>query len=265
MLRLLVVLLLLANALVLVWSQGWLGGLLPAPGQGQRESARLERQVRPETVRVFTPQAASAALAQAAQAASAPADAASASGAAASEPAALAPAGAASATSAPASVAAVPACLEAGPLAATELAPTERNLREAFTADKLPPPRWTTVRTERGGVFIVAMGRYPDRNQLQKKAEELRRMGVPYQEIADSPSLSPGLQLGPRFDDRQAASAALADYARKGVKSARVAALVNPVPVAFLRVNQPDAGAAEKLQSLELPPGAARFKACTKA
>lgn len=68
MLRALVVLLLLANGLFFAWSRGWLSPTLPPPHHGEREPERLAAQVRPETIRLITPQAASAAAAAAAAA-----------------------------------------------------------------------------------------------------------------------------------------------------------------------------------------------------
>lgn len=55
MLRLLVVVLLLANAVWWGWSRGWLPpGLLPLPLEdGQREPQRLQAQLRPEAVQVL--------------------------------------------------------------------------------------------------------------------------------------------------------------------------------------------------------------------
>jgi hypothetical protein len=69
MLRALVVLMLLANALFFAWTQGWLAAWVAAPMLGERDPARLAAQLRPETISVLTPRAASAAL-QAARAAS---------------------------------------------------------------------------------------------------------------------------------------------------------------------------------------------------
>ena len=63
MLRALVVLLVAANLLFFAWSRGWLSPALPAPHQGEREPERLAAQIKPETVRIQTPQAASAAAA----------------------------------------------------------------------------------------------------------------------------------------------------------------------------------------------------------
>jgi hypothetical protein len=55
MLRLLVLLLLAANALWWGWSQGWLpAGLLPLPLEdGQREPQRMQAQIRPEAVQLL--------------------------------------------------------------------------------------------------------------------------------------------------------------------------------------------------------------------
>lgn len=60
MLRVLVGLLLLANLLFLGWSQGWFDAV-GLRSTGEREPERLQRQVRPEVVRVLPPGAASAA------------------------------------------------------------------------------------------------------------------------------------------------------------------------------------------------------------
>jgi hypothetical protein len=63
MLRTLAVLLLLANLLFFAWARGWLAPVVPPPHQGEREPERLAKQVRPEAIQLFTPQAASAAAA----------------------------------------------------------------------------------------------------------------------------------------------------------------------------------------------------------
>ncbi|MBK1612821.1 hypothetical protein CKO44_04975 [Rubrivivax gelatinosus] len=63
MLRTLAVLLLAANLLFFGWSRGWLAPVLPAPQHGEREPARLAAQIKPETIHLVTPQAASAAVA----------------------------------------------------------------------------------------------------------------------------------------------------------------------------------------------------------
>lgn len=53
MLRALLLLLLLGNGLVFAWAQGWLEPFLQAPGQADREPARLAGQVNPDAVRIL--------------------------------------------------------------------------------------------------------------------------------------------------------------------------------------------------------------------
>jgi len=67
MLRWAVALLLVANVVFFAWSQGWLDSLTGVRAGGDREPERLAQQVRPDVVRVLTPQAVAAA-ASAAQA-----------------------------------------------------------------------------------------------------------------------------------------------------------------------------------------------------
>ncbi|WP_237715972.1 hypothetical protein [Rubrivivax gelatinosus] len=63
MLRALAALLIGANLLFFAWARGWLDPAVPPPQHGQREPARLAAQIQPETIRIVTPQAASAAAA----------------------------------------------------------------------------------------------------------------------------------------------------------------------------------------------------------
>jgi hypothetical protein len=60
MVRLVVALLLVANAGYYAWTQGWLAGWVTASPIGDRDPGRLARQVNPSAVTVLTPQAASA-------------------------------------------------------------------------------------------------------------------------------------------------------------------------------------------------------------
>jgi hypothetical protein len=98
MLRGLVFLLLLANALFFAWTSGWLAPILPGPQAGEREPERLARQVRPERITVLSPKAAALAASAAREASSAasadgPAVAADATGAAAASAASASVAG----------------------------------------------------------------------------------------------------------------------------------------------------------------------------
>ena len=66
MLRAVVLALLVANLAFFCWTQGWLDTVVGARAGGDREPERLARQVRPESVRILPPSAASEPVAEAA-------------------------------------------------------------------------------------------------------------------------------------------------------------------------------------------------------
>jgi hypothetical protein len=78
MIKWLALLLVLANVAFWGWTQGWGGRAWPPPDARQREPERLQLQVRPESIVVLSPKAASAALEQMAAASAVAASAASA-------------------------------------------------------------------------------------------------------------------------------------------------------------------------------------------
>jgi hypothetical protein len=202
MLRLLVVLLLLANIGFYAWRQGALDGVVGTRAQGDREPDRLTRQVRPETIRVLPPAAAVAA------------------------------------TEAP------PACLEAGPYTPAQITAAEGVLQTV-----LPVGSWVTSKTELPAVWIVYMGKYTSRDALQKKADELKRLKISFEEVRNAPELEDGLALG-RYDNRAAAEKALTTVTQKGVRTARVATLSPAVVTHSLRVERADATLQTRLAGL---------------
>ena len=149
------------------------------------------------------------------------------------------------------------ACLEAGPLAAGEVAAAERALRD-LQASGLA---WTQLKSERGGVFIVYLGRFPDEAARAKRRDELRRSQIPFDELRSASDLQPGLSFG-RFENRAAADTALEDLRNRGVKAARVVTITPPATVTMLRVERVDAGLATRLSQMTLPPLGTGFKAC---
>ncbi|HTP73302.1 MAG TPA: hypothetical protein VML58_13855 [Burkholderiaceae bacterium] len=234
--RSLLIALVVANLLVLAWSYDLVPGF---PRGREREPERLKQQVRPDAVQLITPTAASAALqAAAAQRTN----------------------GGAPAPAVPASTPAegeATVCLEAGPLATTEVAAAERTLR----ALNLSSLEWTQQRSERGGAYLVYLGRFADDAALARRRDELRRQQLNVDSVRNSPDLQPGLQFG-RYDTRAAADAALAQVVQQGVKAARVVVVSSPVVVTLLRVERANGETAARLTQLSLPPSGAGFRPC---
>lgn len=218
MLKTLALLLLLANALLLA---AWTGVLEPLTRHGlaapQREPERLQRQLNPEWVTVLPAEAASAAIREAAASAAA---------------------------------ARVTHCLQAGPFANGEAEPAERMLREAGLAASA----WQAVRVDGGAAYMIYMGRYPDRETLLRKIEQVKRMRLEFEDLRDNAELRQGLSLG-RFDNKAAADAALARMALRGLHTGKVVALPKPPPRTLLRVPAADAALRARLAALHLPSG----------
>jgi hypothetical protein len=226
MLRLLVLLLLLANGGFYAWTQGWLAPFWPGPVD-QREPGRLAAQVRPELITVLTPKAASAAVAAVA--------------AAASEPTAT-------------------VCLEAGPFTDTTVVAAEETLSQYSV------PVGSVAREAVALQFTwgVVMGRYPDRETMLAKAAELKKLGVKYDELSAPASLAPGLRLG-NFSDKYGAEAALNALTQKGVRTARVTPLPTGPMQQWLRAAQADAELQTRLRSLPNDRLGAGFRPCAPA
>jgi hypothetical protein len=186
MLRLLVLMLVLANAVYWAWSQGLLAayGLAPAV---QTEPQRLGTQIRPEAIRLLTPDEAKKIEAGPRAVAAAPQD----------------------------SAAPAPECLQAGLFKEEQTA----TLRSALEAS-LPPGAWQFESSVEPGRWIVYMGKYSNDEALAKKRAELRQLGVAFRPVTN-PALAPGLALA-SFPAQADAEKELARIATKGVRTARV-------------------------------------------
>lgn len=166
----------------------------------------------------------------------------------------LPPASAASAG--PVAAVAAPVCLQAGPFGAEAVKAAEAALQTT-----LPPGSWTETRTEHAGLWVIAMGRYPSAEALAKKADELRRRHVAFEEVREPPELAPGLLLG-RFDDRASAERSLQDHGRHGVHSARIVEL-RPASVShMLRIENASPALAAQAAALKADALGAGFAPC---
>jgi hypothetical protein len=242
MLRLLVLLLALANAAFLAWSLGLLDDVSGWRARGDREPERLARQVRPELITILAP---------AAVPAPAPV----------TEPNPASPAPLA-AQSAPLAVSAQaappPACVEAGPFAAAQLGPAQ-----ALLQSNLPRGSWTLVKAERSAIWMVYIGRFDDIRKIAERQVELRRLNVEYDELRAPNELAPGLSLG-RFEVRANANNLLNQLVKRGVRNARVVESTPATSGTLLRIDKPSA---RVMAQLALLPGDAfgrGFLPCAK-
>ena len=248
MLKWAVWLLVLGNAGYFAWSQGHLETLGLKPVE-QREPQRMAQQVRPEVLRLLNgPRANTAAEVDApAPAAALPA----APGAGAVAPP---PASSVAAAPAPATPASAPAPFPApttapapatAPASATAPAPAATGAVAAgsgpracwqaggFTDDQaellraelallgLPASGFAFSEVRSGGRWIVYMGRYDNQQQVDRKKDELRALGVSFREITAT-GLAPGLALG-TFSTEAAAQQAIQKAERDGIRTAKVA------------------------------------------
>ena len=245
MLRLLILLLLLANATYLAWSQHWLAdlGAWAAPAR-QHEPARAAQQIKPELVTLLdsapppatpdkaapTPSLAAATQEPAAPepttAAAAPAPAA-APATAPSEESATSPAPATPSAPPPAppeptvpvvavaTANATTRCMQAGPFD-----DDQSTVLSATLARTLPKDSWEMETSVQRGRWIVYSGKLADNDALEARKAELKQMKVAFREV-NSKELQPGLVLG-TFSAEASAQQGLKDVARAGVKGAKV-------------------------------------------
>ena len=156
MLRLLLLVLVVANLGFYSWTQGWLDSVVGVRATGDREPERLARQLRPEAVVILPPESAAASSAAATTAA--------------------------------------PACLEAGPFNPTELVAAITSLKQLLPT--AAEGGWAEVKTDTPGSWIVYMGKFADAEGLLKKEQELKRLKLDFEIVRSPPALERGLSLG---------------------------------------------------------------------
>jgi len=226
MLRGLVVLFLLVNA-VLYW---WLHDNATAL-QSDREPQRLNHQVTPDAVQVLPDLPAASAPRRGASAASAGSVSASAADAVVAD--AATPAASAAGLAHP--VGATLACSETPPLNDAEFATLKAALGKAGLSDAAIGER----RQTKGGAWIVYLGKFADADARQAKAAELRKLDLKAEPVNSPVALAPGLSLG-QFTSQADAAQKLEELGKRGVHSARVAVLDAPIVLRHLQVRAPD-------------------------
>jgi hypothetical protein len=261
MLRAVLILLLLANALFFGWARGWFGSAWPPPGDSQREPHRLAAQVRPEQLLLLGPESARAAPQGApASTPAAPADPAASAAAPAAEAGGSAAVAAATAAALASANAEPTTCLETGPLTAEQLAALNQTLGQlgvdttTLAAAPLTAPAW-----------MVFAGRFADAAARRTRLQAWQRQGVPLPSLLDAPrELAPGLVFS-RHVARASADAALQALASRHPAVANVARVVQAPPGATnlsqLRAARASPALARQLGAAALPPQQ-RFARC---
>lgn len=223
MLRLLVLVLVLANAAYFAWTKNLLApyGFAPA---SQSEPQRMTQQMRPEAMRITVPAQASATTV-------APSPIPAASSAQAAVTATLTTtSGSTTATLSSPAVSASAAPLAAAWRAAAA-GPTECLQAGLFNEEQtvvlrdrlqstLPANSWVLENIVEPARWMLYMGKYGSPEALEKKRGELRQLRVSFEPL-NNPSLEPGLSLG-TFPAKADAEAEMARISKRGVRTAKV-------------------------------------------
>jgi hypothetical protein len=212
--------LLLANAGLAAWQQGYLETLLPSG----REPGRMSKQLNADKIRVIPPPDTVSAAAAPPAAAPAPVSAAAAQEE--QKPEAL-------------------ACTEVGNFNRQEAGQFETKLAALALNAKVSKRPIKEVTTH-----IVYIPPLPDLESAEKKVGELRRLGITdYYIIQDNSPLRMGISLG-IFKQEEAARDQLAKLNQRGVRSARIGARSFASTAVAFQLRDLDAPARENLGKL---------------
>lgn len=138
-----------------------------------------------------------------------------------------------------------PTCLEAGAFSQAELSRVESAARGA-----LPDGSWLLIRREKPGSWMTYTGRYSNRTVMQRRADELRKQSVAFEEVDPNSELAPGFTFGRygRYDD---ALAALHRLQAAKVRQVRIVQLAPPTVSYTVRLPKADALAQTAAASLK--------------
>ncbi|MNY84975.1 hypothetical protein D3C78_11480 [compost metagenome] len=229
MLRFALLVLLVANAGYLAWSQGWMATLGWTP-EAQTEPYRLKQQVRPDVLSVVpTPPAAAT-------------------------PPPTTPS--ASATEPDEEI--LPettACLQSENMDEAQ----SKKLQQVLQQSDLPSTSWEMQSSTISGRWMVYLGKFPNETALEKRRAELRTRKIGYDRAGGS--LEPGLSLG-RFSSEDAATRELGQMLNQGVRGARVVQERAPQTLYALRLSHATAAQRSILQRLQPSMGGKALRAC---
>lgn len=223
--RALLILLILANLLFFGLKQGWFGPMLPQTAEPQR----LQNQISPATVKVLT----EAEMTTASKAYSAKSAAATV-------------------------ISAAPQaniCLEWGGFSGPDVQKAATLLGTLDLAGKL-----TRKTREEKATHMVLMGPFVERPETERKAAEVRRLGVTDVAVIEN-AQGRFVSLGV-FTSQQGAQARLAEVRGKGVNTARVSERETALTREVFQVRDVDAALDGKLRALSGQMNGAAWVAC---
>lgn len=219
MLKSLAVILVLANAGYLAWTQGWLyrAGLLPSPWP-YTEPTRMAQQLRDDYLRVIhEAKPALATSAAAGQAESKPSSTSDEVVATDASPSTLPTPG--NEPPAPPASTAATAAARCTQLSGTLTDRQFSSLRSALT-DVLPDTAWAVSTLVQPARWIVYSGRFASADTLAARKAELKQLQVEFRDVSLA-NLQPGLAMG-TYSTETGAQQALRDVTKAGVKGAKV-------------------------------------------
>jgi hypothetical protein len=225
--RVLFILLLLGNLVFFGLKQGWFGPMLPQSAEPQR----LQNQVSPEIVKVLTePEMTAASKAYASKTQPLPLPV--------SQPTAA------------------PSCLEWGSFSSADGQKAASLLAPLGLGAKL-----TRSTREETATHMVLMGPYVERPEAERKAAEVRRLGVTDVAVIENVQ-GRFVSLGV-FTSRQGAQTRLEQARTKGVNSARVSERETTLTRELFQVRDVDTVLEGKLRALSAQLGGAAWVACS--
>ena len=138
------------------------------------------------------------------------------------------------------------ACMEAGPYTDAQIGAAAA----ALDAAGLPAGSWAREQVQSRAYWAVYAGRYPDAEARKERADELTRLGLPFELVEQPRELAPGFVIS-RHASKDAAELALAAIGDKPIGDVRVVA-VPPAPLQhWLRVPAADSETQARLFALD--------------
>ena len=128
-------------------------------------------------------------------------------------------------------------------------------------ANSLPAGSWSLEAVKEAPRWIVYMGKYANAEALTKKKTELRELNLPFETLKNA-SLEPGISLGV-FSSQSAANDALANFSKRGIRTAKVVQETPERSGQMLKLPAVDDALRSQLDGIKSSLGGAALAVCT--